>query len=69
MEKYPTFSDGKPMCLKCCNGDRCDDPTHYYRPNCPHCKGTGIATSDNVREWLLEQGKANKLTVKKETQP
>lgn len=28
-------------CSECCNGDRCDDPTHYDRRNCPYCKGTG----------------------------
>lgn len=30
-------------CDECCNGDRCDDPTHFERQFCPHCKGTGFA--------------------------
>lgn len=29
------------MCNECCNKDRCDDPTHSYRPNCSACLGTG----------------------------
>lgn len=37
-----TWDDGK-RCAECCNGDRCDDPTHYDRRLCPHCKGTGHA--------------------------
>jgi hypothetical protein len=37
-----TWGAGK-RCASCCNGDRCDDPTCYSRPNCPHCKGTGWA--------------------------
>lgn len=37
-----TWGQGK-RCSECCWGDRCDDPTHYYRDNCPHCKGTGWA--------------------------
>ncbi len=28
-------------CDKCCWGDRCDDSSHYYRPQCPACHGTG----------------------------
>ncbi len=30
-----------PSCNECCNGDRCDDPTHYNRESCPFCLGTG----------------------------
>lgn len=41
MAKALTFSDGRPMCGACCWGDRCDKPEHYYRPDCPVCKGTG----------------------------
>jgi hypothetical protein len=40
-----TWNDGK-RCSECCNGDRCDDPTHYDRtskPGCPHCWNTGWA--------------------------
>lgn len=37
-----TWDDGK-RCAECCNGERCDDPTHFDRRHCPHCKGTGWA--------------------------
>ena len=37
-----TLNDGW-RCGECCNGDRCDDPTHVDRKNCKHCFGTGIA--------------------------
>ena len=41
-----TWDDGK-RCSECCNGDRCDDPTHYDRTSkrygCPHCLNTGWA--------------------------
>lgn len=40
-----TWDEGK-RCSECCNGDRCDDPTHYDRgskPGCPHCLNTGWA--------------------------
>ncbi|MCO5109980.1 MAG: hypothetical protein M9929_03935 [Burkholderiaceae bacterium] len=37
-----TWDNGK-RCSECCNGDRCDDPTHYDRRQCPHCQGTGWA--------------------------
>lgn len=30
-----------PRCAECCNGDRCDDPSHYDRESCPFCLGTG----------------------------
>ena len=35
--------DGGKRCAECCNGDRCDCPTHRDRKHCPHCKGTGWA--------------------------
>lgn len=35
------MSSGRLGCSECCNGDRCDDPTHYNRDNCPFCLGTG----------------------------
>ena len=34
---------GEDRCDECCNGDRCDDPTHYDREHCPFCLGTGYA--------------------------
>lgn len=35
-------SNGGLGCAHCCNGDRCDDPSHWYRPECPYCRGTGL---------------------------
>ena len=35
-------------CDECCNGDRCDDPSHRDRRHCPYCAGTGWAL------WLPE---------------
>lgn len=35
-------SAGRLGCAECCNGDRCDDPTHHDRENCPYCLGSGI---------------------------
>lgn len=32
--------NGKLGCNECCNGDRCDDPTHRSRESCPYCLGT-----------------------------
>lgn len=34
-------STGDDSCAECCNGDRCDDPTHYDRDSCPFCLGSG----------------------------
>jgi hypothetical protein len=42
---WRTWGDGT-RCAHCCNGDRCDDHTHYDRtskPGCPHCLNTGYA--------------------------
>lgn len=50
-----TWDDGK-RCAECCNGDRCDDPTHHDRQHCPHCKGTGHAI------WT-EAGRADYVTL------
>lgn len=37
------------MCDECCNGDRCDDPTHRLRENCSACLGTGYnRTADEL---------------------
>lgn len=36
-------------CAECCNGDRCDDPTHYDRENCPCCLGTGTNAGPCLR--------------------
>lgn len=40
-------SDGSLGCAECCNGDRCDDPSHCARQACPYCLGTG--TNATVR--------------------
>jgi hypothetical protein len=42
MPGQKTWGEGK-RCDECCNGDRCDDPTHLDRENCPHCMSTGWA--------------------------
>lgn len=34
-------STGRLMCDECCNGDRCDDPSHFSRESCPYCLGSG----------------------------
>jgi hypothetical protein len=34
---------GGTHCDHCCNGDRCDDRSHYDRARCPYCLGTGEA--------------------------
>lgn len=41
-----TSWDNIRMCIKCCWGDRCDNYSHYYRPECPFCKATGINQED-----------------------
>ena len=43
---WRTWGETKTRCAHCCNGDRCDDPSHYdrtSRPGCPHCLNTGYA--------------------------
>lgn len=37
-----TWGDGW-RCDMCCNGDRCDEPTHVSRERCKDCHGSGIA--------------------------
>lgn len=49
------MSDGRPGCDHCCNGDRCDDPTHSERRNCRVCRGTGDATS---LDWIIVGGES-----------
>lgn len=34
---------GGDRCDHCCNRDRCDEPEHFERSQCPYCKGTGNA--------------------------
>lgn len=38
---YKFWDEENTRCDHCCNGDRCDDRSHYYRPECPYCHGTG----------------------------
>jgi protein gp37 len=57
------FGDQEPvaMCDHCCNGDRCDDPTHYergrpeWRVRCPHCRGTGRG---RPIDWVIVGGES-----------
>lgn len=48
------------MCNECCNGDRCDDPSHSYRPNCSACLGTG----QNLTSERLNQEKIKDYETK-----
>ena len=43
------LSSGKAGCAECCNGDRCDDPTHYSRENCPYCLGSNLIETGGTR--------------------
>ena len=56
-------SGGAVFCDHCCNGDRCDDPTHFergrpdYAPHCrcPYCRGTGLGRPIN---WVIVGGES-----------
>jgi len=54
-------STGAAHCDHCCNGDRCDDPTHYergsprYAVHCPHCRGTGRG---KPIDWIIVGGES-----------
>jgi protein gp37 len=56
-----TNSAGFATCDHCCNGDRCDDPTHYergsldWRVRCPHCRGTG---NGKPIDWVIVGGES-----------
>lgn len=47
-----TWAPGR--CNHCCNGDRCDDPSHYDRAYCPHCHGTG----GQPIKWVIAGGES-----------
>jgi hypothetical protein len=51
-------SDGSIGCAECCNGDRCDDPTHRDRENCTYCLGSGTPSAPQAakpeRDELVE---------------
>lgn len=47
-------SDGKWGCDTCCTGDRCDDPTHCSRRNCPVCGGSGAIPDDLLVDTRTE---------------
>jgi len=56
-------SCGTLACDHCCNGDRCDDPTHFARGRpdytrhcrCPHCRGTGRG---RPIDWVIVGGES-----------
>lgn len=48
-------SNGKLYCDECCNGDRCDDPTHRRRESCPYCLGTGKNSAYYEKPPSVEQ--------------
>lgn len=47
---YGPNSGGELGCNHCCNGDRCDDASHHYRPECPYCRGTGAG---RPIDWVI----------------
>jgi protein gp37 len=51
----PKRSDGKWMCTDCCWGDRCDKPSHFHRPECPTCGGTGAVSG---LDWIIVGGES-----------
>jgi protein gp37 len=51
-------SDGKLLCCECCHKDGCDEPRHYYRRDCPHCKGTGALATG--LHWVIVGGESGK---------
>lgn len=48
-------SDGVWGCDSCCNGDRCDDPTHVDRKRCRACGGTGAVKRV---DWVIVGGES-----------
>lgn len=48
-------ANGDKRCDHCCNKDRCDEPGHYYRPECPYCRGTGKGT---LLHWVNVGGES-----------
>jgi hypothetical protein len=42
--------NGELRCNECCNGDRCDDPTHRLRINCSYCLGTGVNATTKITQ-------------------
>nr|WP_241022473.1 phage Gp37/Gp68 family protein [Burkholderia sp. Se-20373] len=56
-----TNSAGGRNCDHCCNGDRCDDPTHCERGRpdwlvrCPYCRGTGRG---KPIDWVIVGGES-----------
>lgn len=53
--RFPTKVWGGDRCNHCCNGDRCDDRSHYERRYCPHCRGTG---RQKVLDWVIVGGES-----------
>jgi protein gp37 len=48
-------SDGSWGCNTCCNGDRCDDPSHVDRSRCGVCHGSGVVASI---DWVIVGGES-----------
>ncbi len=65
-----TWDDDK-RCGECCNGDRCDDPTHSDRRRCQHCKTAGWAIwaqpgKDDYVRYLTGWGRMSEEDAVKE---
>jgi hypothetical protein len=46
------------LCERCCWGDRCDDPSHFYRPECPFCFGTGRVAMERLAAYEAAAARA-----------
>jgi len=53
--RFPTKLWAPGRCNHCCNGDRCDDPTHFSREKCPYCRGTG---NQKIIDWVIVGGES-----------
>ena len=50
-KKWLDEDNNELYCDECCWGDRCDSPSHFYRPECPYCLGTG---TNKIDDEILE---------------
>lgn len=48
-------SGGSWGCDSCCNGDRCDDRSHFSRKSCPACHGRGTVKR---LDWIIVGGES-----------
>ncbi|CAM8627598.1 COG4422 Bacteriophage protein gp37 [Comamonadaceae bacterium] len=53
--RFPTKLWGGDRCNHCCNGDRCDDRSHFNRSHCPFCRGTG---EQKFLDWVIVGGES-----------